>query len=340
MIKKTEKEIMQGWEDTEMVVSITCVAFNHEYCIHEALDSFLMQETNFPFEVIINDDVSTDKTVEIIKQYESKFPNIIKPVFQNKNQFSQGINTMAILFPKVTGKYVAFCDGDDYWTDKEKLKIQVEEMKKHPDVDMSFHPTYKLFNGIREEVLAKHAESNKVFTPQEIILGGGEFCPTVSVMFTKRIISSLPDWMGRAIPGDYVSQIMGSIKGGALYINRCMSIYRVGVESSWTITEFVEDSEKRKKTLYVFNERLEVINNSFDKRFQKEVDEVIHKGNLDFIKTRSLDVSIREDVFKHYQDTFSVKEKILWYLLYKNQTLLNALKAIKTIATSRLKPSS
>ena len=332
MLNKTEKDIMADWQNTDqMVVSITCVAFNHEYCIAEAMDSFLMQETRFPFEILINDDLSTDKTVEILKAYETKYPNIVKPVYQTENQFSQGINTMALLFPKVTGEYVAFCDGDDYWVDKNKLQIQVDEMEKHPEVDMSFHSTYVLRDGKREEIQSRHATENKIFTPQEIILGGGVFCPTASVIFRNSLISSLPDWFYTAIPGDYVSQIMGSIKGGALYIDKCMSIYRVGVITSWTRNVLIEDSEKRKKFLFAFNEKLNLINDAFDKRFQKEVDIMTLDANLDFIKTRGIDVAIREEVYKLYKDSFSTKERLLWYLFYRNQNLLNVLKRIKSI---------
>ncbi len=336
MINKTESELMAKWQG-EMMVSITCVAFNHEYCIEETMDSFLMQETNFPFEIIINDDVSTDRTVEILKDYEIKFPNIVKPVYQSKNQFSQGINTMALLFPKVTGKYVAFCDGDDYWTDKDKLSIQVAEMEKHPEIDMSFHSDRKLVGSQQQDIQLKHADGNKMFSAEEMILGGGNFCPTASLMFTNRLLPSLPDWFYKAIPGDFVGQIMGSVRNGALYIDRCMSIYRVGVETSWTVSESQENSEKRKLSLLNFNEKLTLINNTFDKRFQKEVDQVTHEENLDFIKTRSIDSATREEVFQTYKGSFSAKEKALWYLLYRNQNLLNALKHIKYGADSTFK---
>ena len=331
MINKTEKKIMQNWQGSQMVVSILCVAFNHEDFVAEALDSFLMQETSFPFEVLINDDASTDKTGQIIKEYENKFPNIVKPDYQSENQYSQGIGPSATLFPRITGKYVTFGDGDDYWIDKDKLKIQVEEMEKFPSVDMSFHPSYQLIDGQRKGVLSKHSDKNRVFTPQEIILGGGVFCPTASLMFTERLISSLPDWFSRALPNDYICQVMGAVKSGALYIDRCMSIYRVGEMGSWTSSIPKEDSRERKKSLLTFHQSLNSINEILNYKYHKEIDLVIVEANLDFIKTRRIDVSIRDEVFKHYKNTFSQKEKILWYLFYRNQKLLNTLKLISRI---------
>lgn len=331
MINKTEKEIMQNWQRSEMEVSILCVAFNHEHFIGEALDGFLMQETSFPFEILINDDASTDKTGEIIKEYEKKYPNIVKPDYQSENQFSQGIGPSATLFPRITGKYVTFGDGDDYWIDKDKLKIQVEEMEKLPNVDMSFHPSYQLLDGQRKKVLSKHSDKNRIFTPKEIILGGGEFCPTASLMFTNRLISSLPVWFSIALPNDYICQIMGAANSGALYIDRCMSIYRVGELGSWTSRLTKEDSGKRKKSLLTFHHSLDLINEMLNNEYQKEIDLVIFEENLDFIKTRRIDVVVREEVYKLYKNTFSLKEKALWYLLYRNQNLLNSLKLILNI---------
>jgi len=331
MINKTEKEISQNWKGDDIKVSITCVAFNHEYCISDALDSFLMQETDFAFEIVINDDASTDRTVDILKEYETAFPNIVKPVYQTENQFSQGVNTMAIMFPKIKGEYVAFCDGDDYWIDKEKLKIQVEEMEKHPDVDMCFHSTYKLVDNVREDVASRHADRTKVFTPQEVILGGGVFCPTASLLFTNRLISSLPNWFETAIPGDFVSQIMGAARGGALYLDRSMAVYRVGVESSWTVSETLKSSKSRQSVLNRFKEQLDFINQYLDFKFKDEIEKIIHDANLDFIKTRTIDVSVREEVYQQNKDSFSIKTKVLWYFLFRNQHLLNSLKYVSTI---------
>src|SRR5690554_1582208 len=102
------------------VVSICCITFNHGKFIREALEGFLSQKTNFCFEVLIHDDASTDDTATIIKEYASRFPNIIKPIFQKENQYSKGIRGMnrRFNFPRAKGKYIAMCEGDDYWIDE------------------------------------------------------------------------------------------------------------------------------------------------------------------------------------------------------------------------------
>jgi len=107
-------------------VSILCSTYNHEKYIGQALDSFLMQKTNFDFEILIHDDASTDNTVNIINKYVNKHPNIIRTIFQKQNQFSKGTRGMMtkFLLPKAKGKYIALCNGDDFFTDINKLQIQ------------------------------------------------------------------------------------------------------------------------------------------------------------------------------------------------------------------------
>ena len=114
-------------------LSIVCLAYNHKAFIREALDSFVMQKTNFPFEVIIHDDASTDGTSDIIREYEAKYPDIIKPIYQTENQWGKKHIWRDIVLPFVRGEYVAMCEGDDYWTDPLKLQKQVDFLDAHSD---------------------------------------------------------------------------------------------------------------------------------------------------------------------------------------------------------------
>ncbi len=329
MINKTEQDIMQNWQGDDMMVSITCVAFNHEDYMHTTLDSFLMQETTFPFEILINDDVSTDSTVEILKEYEQKFPNIVKPVYQTKNQYSQGVNTMAILFPYIKGKYVAFCDGDDYWVDNQKLRIQVEEMETHPEVDLSFHPSYKDVNGDRTEVMAKHANGNRIFTVEHSIMGHGDFAETASMMFTNSLISSLPSWFKTAMPGDYVSEVMGSVRGGSLYIDRIMSVYRSGLDEGWTEGELKKSTEERRQFLNNIDEQLIFLDEYLGGKYHKEFRQVFHNDIYDFITTVNNDMRVKKEMYVQYKSDFSFAEQLKWHCLYKHQNLISLLKSIK-----------
>lgn len=116
------------------LVSICCLAYNHEKFIRQCLDGFLIQKCNFNFEVLIHDDASTDKTASIIKEYEKKYPKIIKPIYQTENQYSKNIGvSKTYQYPRAQGKYIALCEGDDYWTDPLKLQKQVDFLEANPD---------------------------------------------------------------------------------------------------------------------------------------------------------------------------------------------------------------
>lgn len=151
MIELTQSQIMQNWgcDNSDVpLVSVRCITYNHEPYIAQALDGFLMQKTNFPFEVIVHDDASTDKTANIIREYEKKFPKIIKPIYETENQYSKHDGSLSrIVNAALKGKYVAMCEGDDYWIDENKLQMQVDFLEKHGDVSATYHNCELLFQG-------------------------------------------------------------------------------------------------------------------------------------------------------------------------------------------------
>ena len=127
-------------QDNLPMVSICCITFKHEKYIRECLDGFIMQKTNFPFEVIVHDDASPDKTADIIREYEAKYPDIIKPIYQTENQYSQKIKPLwKHVFPRCRGKYIAICEGDDFWCDENKLQMQYDFMEANPDYIWCMH---------------------------------------------------------------------------------------------------------------------------------------------------------------------------------------------------------
>lgn len=122
-----------------ILVSIICITYNHEKYIRYALEGFLKQKTNFKFEILIHDDASTDSTVEILKEYEKKYSDKIKVIYQKENQYSQGKDVSKILWKKASGKYFAFCEGDDYWIDDKKLQKQIDFLEKNREYIATYH---------------------------------------------------------------------------------------------------------------------------------------------------------------------------------------------------------
>lgn len=129
-------------ENSTPLVSICCIAYNHAPFIKKCLDGILMQNTNFSFEVLIHDDASTDGTDAIINEYVCKYPHIIFPIFEKENQYSNGYKSIMDLtfnYSRAKGKYIATCEGDDYWTDPFKLQKQIDFLEENPDYSVCFH---------------------------------------------------------------------------------------------------------------------------------------------------------------------------------------------------------
>lgn len=138
---KNEAEVIKNWSGdlNKPLVSIVCHAYNHYNFIENTIQSFLAQETSFPFEIIIHDDASTDRTVEIINEYAKRYPKIIKPIFQNENQFSKGNKPTGFTFKAAKGKYIALCEGDDYWLDTKKIQKQFDFLEKNQHISICGH---------------------------------------------------------------------------------------------------------------------------------------------------------------------------------------------------------
>lgn len=126
----------------EPLLSIKCLVYNHEPFLRQCLDGFVMQKTNFPFEAIVHDDASTDGSAAIIREYAEKYPDIIKPIYETENQYSKRDGSIGRIIDKTmcpNTRYIAYCEGDDYWTDPDKLQIQVDFLESHPDFVICSH---------------------------------------------------------------------------------------------------------------------------------------------------------------------------------------------------------
>ena len=124
------------------LVSIQCLVYNHEPFLRQCLDGFVMQQTSFPFEAIVHDDASTDGSAAIIREYAEKYPDIIKPIYETENQYSKHDGSIGRIMDAAihpSAKYIAQCEGDDYWTDPHKLQLQVDFLESHPDYSLSVH---------------------------------------------------------------------------------------------------------------------------------------------------------------------------------------------------------
>jgi len=121
------------------LVSVNCLTYNHESYLRKCLDGLLAQNTDFDYEILVHDDASTDGTPDIVREYAARYPDKIFPVLQTENQCSRGVPvTPAIQIPRARGKYIAVCEGDDWWSNPDKLQMEVNFLESHPDYGMVF----------------------------------------------------------------------------------------------------------------------------------------------------------------------------------------------------------
>lgn len=187
---KSEEALMARWDARrEPLVSVICLAYNHAEFIRETLDGFIRQETDFPFEVIVHDDASTDNTAAIIREYAARYPHVIRPIYQQQNQYSLGVPFSTRLFAQARGQYIAYCEGDDYWTDPQKLQIQVDFLERHPDYVITYHDAY-MFNG-QGVLRSPHLQGRYRRDASAMELMRGRPLSTLTVCF-RNLIKDLP----------------------------------------------------------------------------------------------------------------------------------------------------
>lgn len=291
MIDITEEEIMADWQRTDGPgISVKCLAYNHEKYIADALNSFLMQKTKIPFEVIVHDDASIDGTAAIISEYHNKYPQIVKPIYESENQYSKGSGIMnQIIDSHIQGKYVAVCEGDDYWTDENKLQSQFEAMEKHPEVDICAHAVRKINAKSGKTLGIISPEKKNIVIPVErVIAGGGGFVGTNSLFYRKSAFDNILPFR-RLLEIDYTLQVQGSLRGGMLYLNKCMADYRFMSEGSWSSSCTNEDKVKK------MDAQWKAMANQLDIDTNKKYHSLIDY----YVSLRDIDNLLR---FKHYTE--------------------------------------
>ena len=242
-------------DNKDIMVSVICTAYNHEKYIRQCIDGFVMQKTNFEFEVIVHDDASTDNTANIIREYEKLYPNIIKPIYQKENQYSKGQKiTRKLCMEKAKGKYIALCEGDDFWTDERKLQVQFDALESNPSCKLCLCKVRAVQeNG---EVLTQTFPSNplstglyKSFDLLDVICKEYSF-QTSSYFFgsstLKKYFIDEPEFYRVAPVGDWPYLLYFS-QFEIFYIDDEMSCYRKNAMGNFSTTMNASSIEKQKK---------------------------------------------------------------------------------------------
>lgn len=212
----------------DVMVSVLCAAYNHEKFIKDTIEGVINQKTDFKYELIIHDDASTDGTAQIIRKYEEAYPEIIKPIYQSENQFKKCKILPTFLFPKVTGKYIALCEGDDYWIDENKLQKQIDFLEEHKDYSMCIHNAIKLNVETGEKKLLNPFKQTGTYSQREqIAMGlGTDFPAFASYVLRAELLKDMPSFFVEASVLDYPLRQYYASKGKVYYFEEPMSVYR------------------------------------------------------------------------------------------------------------------
>lgn len=218
---------------TGPLVCIRCMVYNHEPYLRQCLDGFVMQQTTFPFEAIVHDDASTDGSAAIIREYAEKYPDIIRPIIQTENQYSKQDGSLRRILDEAMHpdtKYVAFCEGDDYWTDPMKLQMQVTFLENHPDYSLAVHD-FKVY----EDVNQRFRQSR----PIEFINDDEEYMTLTlddykkGLFFTQTLtsvyrISALKESRFYSYEAQFDMTLFYALltQGKCVFFNRVMGVYR------------------------------------------------------------------------------------------------------------------
>ena len=208
---------------SEPLVTVLCIAFNQSKYIAQALDSLLAQVTNFQYEIVVHDDASTDGTCDIIREYEKANPGILSVNYESQNQFSKnGVQFLKDMYINAKGKYIAICEGDDYWTDVYKLQKQVDFLEKHYQYSIVFHRVNVFTEGsTKGQFLFPDPKENSKFTVNNLLRRN--FIQTNSVMYRRQEYFELPT---RITPFDWYMHLYHAQYGEIGFIDEVMSSYR------------------------------------------------------------------------------------------------------------------
>lgn len=203
-------------EQRHIMVSVCCLVYNHKPFLRECFDGFVMQKTTFSIEILVHDDASTDHSADIIREYTAKYPDLFKPIYQTENQYSKGVNVLAKNLMRSKGKYIAICEGDDYWTDPLKLQKQVEFMEEHNDIVVTYHDVMTV--DINNRIINRSflSEERKVNFAESILKKGVWIMPQTMCFRAK-------------IKEVAINKLNGNVKNGDIFITSIMGNYGAGV---------------------------------------------------------------------------------------------------------------
>lgn len=300
-------------KENDVKVSVFCTTYNHEKFLRKCLDGFVMQKTNFKFEVIVHDDASTDGTKKIIEEYVEKYPDIIIPIYQLQNQYSQGVEINDdIIFPLSKGKYIALCEGDDFWCDENKLQLQFDFMESHPECSACFHNTIWKDLKNNKERLSNNWKKIHYLAPSEVLQS---WKVHTTSFFERREYFKKEDYQKGYWFGDYVRLTGLMTKGKLAVLPQIMSVYNIGLNQdsvTYKMMQIELDKRLEKKNLVI--QYLNKFNEKTNGIYFQDVNEKINR--LKFENDIEIFNSIKYEL-KKSKECYKLRNKLKKQKFYK-----------------------
>lgn len=211
--------------DKAPLVSIVMITYGHEQFIKQSVMGVLNQETNFEIELIIANDCSPDNTAAVVDNIINTHPKGRQIRFINRESNVGMTPNFIDALNQCKGKYVALCEGDDYWIDNQKLQFQVDFLESNPDFSVCFHSIYELIDGKQEFLKVNYSPTDGVYSLEDLAREGN-FIPTLSVVFRNNLVNNLPDWFAKCPLGDYVLHLLNGQFGKYKGFDKPMAVYR------------------------------------------------------------------------------------------------------------------
>ena len=292
--------------DKPIMVSVLCTAYNHEAYLREALDSMVGQRTDFAYEILVSDDVSTDHTADIIREYEARYPDKVRGFYMTENLYSQGRDIYyEVFFPNARGKYTAFCEGDDCWTDPEKLQRQVDFLEAHPDYTACVHNTELLkCEGARadDSLVTREEDCDMEFS--DILPGMSYAWHTSALLGRTDLLANPPDFYTVAADagfGDFPYALWLRLNGKIRFLARFMSRYRLSSGTDSWSADLEKQTSRRTRFLRGVIDMLTAFRAHVrDEALLKLTDEWIDRWNFQLLYTLGRDRELRKPPYRAF----------------------------------------
>lgn len=287
----------------EILVSVCCIVYNHEKYLRNALDSFLMQKTKFDFEIIIHDDASTDGSLKVALEYQEKYPDVVRVECEKENTYSKGEKILVPFAKCAKGRYLAYCEGDDYWCDENKLQKQVDVLENNTNFSACAHNTIVMNEETKKKQLLNTVEQkDSIMGVSRVLRWEKAFCFHLSsLVVCKELVKEVPLFY-QCTNGfeDYPLSLLIASKGDIYYLNDSMSVYRKFTQGSWSMqnrNNFERVMKHKTSMIQMFSE----FDKYSDYKYHREIKACIREQ-----KTRITDLK------KQYGYDVGVTETLSW----------------------------